>query len=179
MQFEQTSGRKPRPSSESKPSGLELDTSGTVLNPTELGMQRLRESAAERVSKKRPRTESGIVEQGEARGIGARLADVFLTEYALGGREADSLLRRLVDQAKEDYFRHQTHPDLEVATLPEFFEYAVNYIRGQMADIAGDRNQTNPAEDVYLYVQQAFDQALKQARKRIETNREKKRAGKN
>lgn len=175
MQFESSSGRKARPSSELKPSGLELDLSGTVLNPTELGMQRLREAAAERISKKRPRTESGLVEQGGAKSIGMRLADVFLNEYAVGSHETDALLRRLVDQAKEDYFRHQSHPDLELATLPEFFEYAVNYIRAHLPDIAGEREQTNPAEEVYLQVQQAFDQALKQARKRLEANRAKKR----
>ena len=142
---------------------IELNTSGTVLNPTELGMQRVREEAAAKFAKKRDRTPSGIAEKGEAEPIGTRLARLFVTDYEMGSSETDSMLRRLLDQAKEDYLRFNTHPELEIVTNSAFFEKTLNLVRGNLDKLAGKSDAPLDPSRVYLNMQKAFDEALRRA----------------
>lgn len=149
---------------------LELETSGTVLNPTELARYNMNAQAGEHVARKRGRTPSGIVEKGEAEPIGTRLARVFVADYQMGSHETDATLHRLVDQAKEDYLRLQTHPELEIVTDPAFFEKAVNLVRGNLVKLAGTREQPLDPSRVYLNIQKAFDEALRRAIMQREQN---------
>ena len=149
---------------------IELNTSGTVLNPTELGKHRMREQEAAKIAKKRERTPSGVVEQGEAEPVATRMARLLVTDYQMGSPEADHTLHRLVDQAKEDYLRHNTHPELDIVTSPVFFEKTVDFIRGNLVKLIGSREEPVEPARAYLNIQKAFDEAIRRALREKERN---------
>jgi hypothetical protein len=88
----------------------------------------------------------------------------------MGSHETDATLHRLMDQAKEDYLRHQTHPELETVTDPAFFEKAVNLVRGNLVKLVGTREQPLDPNRIYLNIQKAFDEALRRAVMQREQN---------
>ncbi len=142
---------------------IHLDLSDTVINPTGFALQKMQEAAAAKIVKKRDRTPSGIVEKGEAEPIGTRMARLFVTDYQMGSPEADDTLHRLVDQAKEDYLRHNTHAELEIITSRDFFEKTVNLVRGNLDKLVGKRDEPLAPARVYLNIQKAFDEAIRRA----------------
>ncbi|MCC7356958.1 hypothetical protein IT408_00410 [Candidatus Uhrbacteria bacterium] len=142
---------------------IELNTFGTVLNPTELGRQSIRETESAKISKKRPKTPSGIVEKGEAELIGARLVRLFLADYNMKSPETTETLQRLVDQVKEDYLRHNTHAELDIITSSAFLEKTTAFIRKNIQTLIGLRNHTFSPIHIYLNFQKAFDYSVQRA----------------